>query len=1161
MTRSWIVRGVLIVVAALLLAILGSAAYVYHLGLRGVTDLVLARVAPVHRIASMTRLPDGRFEMRGVYLQAETWRLRADRLHGRIDVLPTFDLKSMSIGLVHLQTLSGDNVQVRATTRSTTPARVLKLPGVTIDLLRLTRADVRVDQVQVILTELSAQLHTRGSEVQLLQLDTYLHAAGQRMRIRKGALDFALTIPRRLRADLDWQRSSDSGAAAGHLRMQGPLDFLQGRLRVDAPLSTEAAVALRKTALGAAIVQLQLGSTVLQDLVGSIDLRSRPFPIRVRTRATVPALGVLDISALTRWTGEAMPIDAQVVAGKQTAAVTGELDPATWNAMLQLDGVNIDAAQWVAGADSKLRVHADITAHLLQPLKLDVALVADGQLLKYPVDASTAFTIDADGATLHSASLSQRNNRVRVWPEGTTLRADLQLRDLHTLSTQWRGQLVGTGTLAGQGALATRTMQFNASANQLAFGDRIRIAALHLQGRASLKRVDIQANGANLLLGPVKFDTLSAGLNGSAAAHQLNVELQMPMAGMAGAAQIQGRARGSWQRETWSGVLDALTLSSAKYGRWGLRSKAVASVRNGNARLGSLCLDGAAGRRAGAAVAPASGSVCVSNAQYSAVGATGEATMRNLPLALVALPLPDALPIEGRLDGEFKLDPAGINGKVRLQDTVARLRGKRIAIEVAQAQGRWPFATSGRGLAQVDAEISSSSFGTVNAHINRSSNGALSGNVDATLHDLGYVQALLINTRTFYIDGQAKLALSLSGTQSAPHLGGVGNVTGILRLPRLGLAPLPVRLNMTGNDSDAGFSGTVGRLNVQGKVGLASLTEPTVSAHITGNNVRLIEREDLIASITPDVRVSMTQNFANIVGRVRVETADLRFATGGGRRGGLSDDVVIHAAIDPRAQPPRVVVATTPAFNWAADLQLELGDAVQFAAAGLKARLTGQLRVQARPPEPLRVLGYVNAVDGSFDTYGVRLKVQRGRLDFNGPVDNPRVDARAIRNLNESGTDMVGVRISGPLQRMETQLFSEPPRTAEDSLALLVTGQSLAASSAADLQAVGEAGLALGVLDALPVTSVIRDTLGLDELEVRNPLSRDGSQIRIGKQITQRLRARYVYSVFNRTGGLQLRYQVTDRLSLQTEAGAETSAIDLLWEWQSMVPTADSKEN
>ena len=555
MTRSWIVRAALIVVAVLLLSALAFAAYVYNLGLRGVTDRVLARVAPIHRIESMTRLPDGRFELRGLYLQAETWRLSADRLQGSIDLLPSFDLKTMSIGLVHLQALTGDNIQVRATTHSTSPARVLKLPGITIDRLTLHHADVMVDQVQVVLTRLTAQLHTSGSDVRLLSLSTYLQTAGQRLRIREGALDFALTLPRSLRADLDWQRISDSGAAVGHLRMQGPLDFLQGRLRVDRPFQTDAAVALRKTALGAAIVQLKLGTTVLNDLVGSIDLSRRPFPIRVHTQATVPALGVLDIDALTQWTGDVMPINARVfaqkqlegkqVAGKQTASVTGELDPATWNAKLQLDGKTIDAAQWVAGASSNLHVQADITAHVLPPLQLEVVLAADGQLLKYPVNAGAAFAIDERGTTLHSASLSQRNNRARIWPDGKTLLADLQLRDLRTLSTQWRGQLIGAGKLTGDGELSTRTLQFDATANQLVFGDRIRMAALHLQGHASLTTVDIQARGAQLQLGTVKVDTLSAALNGSAAAHQLDIELQLPLPGrsdIAGVAGMAGRA-------------------------------------------------------------------------------------------------------------------------------------------------------------------------------------------------------------------------------------------------------------------------------------------------------------------------------------------------------------------------------------------------------------------------------------------------------------------------------------------------------------------------------------------------------------------------------------------------------------------------------------------
>ena len=55
MTRSLIVRIALIVAALVLLVALGLAAYVYSLGLRGATDLLLARVAPIHRIESVAR--------------------------------------------------------------------------------------------------------------------------------------------------------------------------------------------------------------------------------------------------------------------------------------------------------------------------------------------------------------------------------------------------------------------------------------------------------------------------------------------------------------------------------------------------------------------------------------------------------------------------------------------------------------------------------------------------------------------------------------------------------------------------------------------------------------------------------------------------------------------------------------------------------------------------------------------------------------------------------------------------------------------------------------------------------------------------------------------------------------------------------------------------
>ena len=581
-------RVALIVVGVLLLIALGLTAYVYHLGLRGVADRVLGRIAPIHRVDSVTRLPDGRIEFRGLYLQAETWRLSADILHGSTNMLPTFDLKTMTIGLIHLQSVTGNVVRARATTHSAAPSRVLKLPGITIDHLQLRRLDVIVDQVQVTLTDLHAQLQTAGSHVRLLRLDSGLQTPDQHLRVRNGALDLALTLPRTLRAELDWQRISATGAAAGHLRMQGPLDSLQGHLRLDAPLRTDAAVALRKTALGVAIVQLKLGTTVLNDLVGSVDLGRRPFPIHITTRAIVPALGELNIEADTQWTGKTMPISArifagkrivagkqvvaggEVVAGKQAAAVTGQLDPSTWDAVLKLDGQQINAAQWLSGAHSNLHVQADIATHVLPPLRLDVALVAAGQLLKHPVTASADFAINENGLQLRSASLNQQANRMRVAQEGQALAVNLQLRNLHTLSTQWRGQLTATGTLAGAGELATRALQFEASAIDLAISDRVRFGVLHLAGRASLKAIDVQADGRQLQVGTVRASTLSAGLTGTADAHRLKLSLQTTDG------HLQVAAHGAWKRATWNGVLDALTLNTAKYGRWALRSAVAA---------------------------------------------------------------------------------------------------------------------------------------------------------------------------------------------------------------------------------------------------------------------------------------------------------------------------------------------------------------------------------------------------------------------------------------------------------------------------------------------------------------------------------------------------------------------------------------------------------
>ncbi len=1146
--------------AALVVLAATVAVTLYVLGLRGLGELVLARFADEHRLESVTRLADGDLLLRGLHLRGTSWRVDARALRLRPDWTA---LARGEIAFTHAETAG---MQVLVSTRSPGPSRELRVPTLRIDRLRVRDLALQVDDVQLRFIGLTGRFDAAGTDLHLRRASTDMFVLAEHVRLREVDLDAALTLPRQVHLRGRWQRLHASAPADGTLDVRGEPADLRGHAAVAAPLPIRGTVALRGGRLGALIPRLVLGTAVLEKLLVGMDFTRRPMPIQVRADATVPALGVLRIDGTSAWTGARMPISARVQAGTNTARLRGELDPSTWLARLALDAEDIDAAHWLDGATSSLRVAGTIGSHVLPPLHARVELRADGRLIAHAMKAEVAFELDGEGVALERAMLENLRNTLHVDRRGdrSTAAYDARWRlgDLSTLSTRLRGRLDGNGELQG------RRIGFELDGRDLAIANErgARVAAItrvQARGTADLdRRIDVTADGTGLAFGNAagvpRVERLRASLRGTPGDHGLEITAT------ADAGELQAAMRGALRGTAladalWRGTLDRVALNTPEYGRWRLREPATASASAREARLGPLCVDGNDGA-----------SLCIDNARHTATGPAAGAYARvriaSIPLGLLPLARVEALRIEGRLNGELDVDPRRIAGSLHAEGTTAQLNRRRIAVETVKAQFSWPFAPAGS--ATLDAHLHSDAIGTLDAEVLRGPAGTLDGQLAGTLRDLGFLQALLTDTRQFYLEGNARVRLEIGGTAAAPSLGGAGDVKGRVRVPALGIGPMPLALALRGDGTRATFDGSLGGMAIAGALGLERLTQPTLDATVKGSRLRLVEQRDLVASLSPDLRVTMRRNpagnVAEIGGSVTIDAADIRFSSTDARRGGLSDDVVIHPALDPRAPPARPAAPASPAFAWTADVQVLLGDAVRFTAAGLKTRLKGQLRVLARPPQPLRVLGFVDAVEGSLDTYGVRLNVERGRLDFNGPADNPRVDARATRNLDDTGgagngrdgkaRDIVGVRISGPLQRMNSQLFSEPPRTAEETLALLVTGQSLAASSDTDLRAVGEAGLALGVLDALPVTSVLRDSLGLDELEVRNPLSRDAGEVRIGKQLTQRLRARYVYSVFNRTGGLQLRYRVTDRLSLQTETGATSNAIDVLWEWQSDSP-------
>ncbi|MGY0523049.1 translocation/assembly module TamB domain-containing protein, partial [Pseudomonas aeruginosa] len=79
------------------------------------------------------------------------------------------------------------------------------------------------------------------------------------------------------------------------------------------------------------------------------------------------------------------------------------------------------------------------------------------------------------------------------------------------------------------------------------------------------------------------------------------------------------------------------------------------------------------------------------------------------------------------------------------------------------------------------------------------------------------------------------------------------------------------------------------------------------------------------------------------------------------------------------------------------NLAINIGDDDTLDAFGLKARLTGALKV-AQSKQGLGLNGQVDIPRGEFKAYGQDLQVRKGQILFSGPVDQPYLNIEAIRN-------------------------------------------------------------------------------------------------------------------------------------------------------------------
>ncbi|HXS78732.1 MAG TPA: translocation/assembly module TamB domain-containing protein [Gammaproteobacteria bacterium] len=865
---------------------------------------------------------------------------------------------------------------------------------------------------------------------------------------------------------------------------------------------------------------------------GTVDILGRPAGF------TVEGTGQRLLLALARL--ELMP----TAPGSGSLQGTGSLDLESRETTLEVTATRFDPV-WIVGAwpgrlDGTARLRAGLRP---EPNAALDAIALAGELRGYPVTLrGAAAVMGSERYRLDALRLDSGANRVVLTGALDRERLDLdveaKLDELDLLVPDVDGAL--TANLAIDGTWREPRADGEIALHDVTYAD-VTVQRLDVRGAAGLAadaRVDLDVAAAGLARGPVRVSELDAIVDGTAGAHAARIELT------AEGVDLSAAATGGLAAGVWRGMLDRLDIDEKVLGPWRLESPTAVGIGRGFVTVGNACLKH------------------VSNARWcSELDLQGKpedklvVSGQNFELASLKPLLPPEVELAGvyQLSGSlFDLmgDPRGavaLTGGTTRARVVSGDEAFATELDLVQAgmtltSGRLALTATVRraagGSADVDAEIAD-----VRARDSR-----VNGAVRVEWPDVGFLT--LLSPELERVAGAIAVNLDVGGTVAEPTLDGRAVFSnGRIEVPRWGLAVEDIEASASSSEGRSLAIDATGRAG-DGVLTLAGTTEldpdsgwPT-QLTLRGDTVRVVQLPTAEIFASPDLNVNVALPLIEVTGRVHIPRAAISLDVLPSQAVTPSPDAVVHGnASTERSRPLQLKTV----------IEFTLGDDVKYSGLNLDTTVGGELRVTMAPDASTNATGTLR-LDGTYDAYGQKLEIEQGQLLFSGPLDDPGLDVRALRDLENndftSGVTEVGVELTGTLKNPRTRVFSTPSMTEADALSYLLFGRPMSGSNAGGLDTeqsstLQTAALTLGLQQALPVVQRFGNTLGLDELTVQSTET-DAGALMAGKYLSPRVYIRYSYGLFNRIGGFLLRFKVNDRLSIETRSG-EQESMDLFY--------------
>ncbi|MFO8152791.1 translocation/assembly module TamB domain-containing protein [Thioalkalivibrio sp.] len=639
-----------------------------------------------------------------------------------------------------------------------------------------------------------------------------------------------------------------------------------------------------------------------------------------------------------------------------------------------------------------------------------------------------------------------------------------------------------------------------------------------------LRLSGIQAAAQNI-------EEVRATADGRASDHRLTLAVD---AADLGRVELQASGGYELDRSRWDGRLERLDIAQTLAGEWALREPVRVSASPERAALGELCLGREEAR------------LCLQGDWEERRGGQARASLEDADLAWLSPLLPPETAIEGLLNARLRasVDPAGrlqaeldvppAAGQVAfamIDGTTKEIpyRDLRLAVRVddrsVDADGGLSFLDEGDARATLQLRPEGGSF-------------RIDGELRAGLDSLEWTGALSREVQD--VRGRLLADLQIGGLLEAPQLSGDVRLeefsariieAGItLEVPRLVAEAVSAEeMRLDGELRSGGES-----LYLEGELVFQD-QQPQAGIRIRGERFLAVDRSDIRARISPELNVEFRPELLTVRGEIVIPSAMIRPPDlPPGSVPVSQDEVVVGEEAEPEAALPMDI-----------RVRVILGDDVRFDGFDLEARFAGDLDLVDIPGRPLQLFGDIEVPEGSYQSWGQDLSIERGLVIFQGPVDSPQLDLRAVRRVPAHDV-VVGVEIGGTPDALSSQVFSEPPMDDTEAMAFLLTGRPLSGASESDGNLIAGAAAAWGLEQAGLITQRLGSELGLEvELDTEGGL--DESVLTIGTYLSPRLLLSYGIGLFDGGSQVMLRYELTRSLSVETTSSADEQGIDLIY--------------